>query len=241
MFNYCRLVFECGIKEFGSVLRHTWYRGAFWFNPHIHGLNPKSIPKGSTVAKVVLLLHGAGSHPGSFIPLAQHLAANKIGHVYTIPLQQTSKDPVPTEPIVKRVNELAKGYLEAGYTGVTFSFVGHSLGALAATKYTWRNKPSNITVDKVISVAGRLLYKECRFSFFCQDVRPEIDETYKAICKDPNRAHLFTISSQQDAIVPEASVHIGRDLRKQLRVTSWGHGGILFSPEVQKRIAEWLS
>ena len=143
----------------------------------------------------------------------------------------------------ERLDEIAKKYLSKGYRDVEYAFVGYSLGALVGSKWIWRGsrESSGYSASMMISVSGRLKYLPNRFSWFCEEVKPEIQKTFKKISENPEKALLYTIWGDRDGLVPEKSVHIQGDAERELTVKGWGHGGILFSSEVQEKIAFWLS
>jgi pimeloyl-ACP methyl ester carboxylesterase len=227
------ILWECVIKELGSCFRFAWNLFRYKINPCIYGLNPTMVDNASKLhqkAKIVLLLHGAGSHPACFIPLAKKLANANIKNVYTVSLNQTDEDPVPINDLATKVDDLRGIYLDKGYSEVNFVIVGHSLGALVGSKYIWRGVHELKNVQ-LISVAGRLNYIHNRFFWFCKDVKPEIEETYEAICENPNKASLFTIWGDKDAIVPKQSAHIQGENSREFTVKNWGHAGIIYAPE----------
>lgn len=238
-------VSECIFKEFGSCLRHVWYRTVFWIDPHKHDINPttiKTADKTDQIAKVVLLLHGAGAHQSSFVPLAKEFSKAKIRNIYTVTLNQSDKDPVPTKDLDKRIKEITQSYVKRGYKNVDFSLVGHSLGALVASKYIWR--VGNPQVSMMVSIAGRLKYVPNKFSWFCEDVKPEITKTFEAFSRSPDKVGLYTIWGDQDGIVPRKSVHIQGNSSREHTVKGWGHGGVVFAPGTHKKVVsltkEWL-
>jgi pimeloyl-ACP methyl ester carboxylesterase len=238
-------VYECILKEFGSCLRHVWYRMVFWIDPHKHGLNPVKIKNAQQInqtAKIVLLLHGAGAHQSSFVPMAKKLSEAKIENIFTVSLQQSNKDPIPVATLAIRINELSLKYLQQGYGNVDFALVGHSLGALAASKYIWR-EVHPITpwkISAMISIAGRLKYVQNKFSWFCEDVKPEIERTYNAISQSPNKVRLYSIWGDGDAIVPKQSAHIQGESSREYTVKGWGHGGIVFAPDTHQKVVSWI-
>jgi len=238
-------VYECVIKEFGSGLRHVFYRSVFWINPHKYGLNPTTINqaiKTNQTAKVVLLLHGVGGHPSCFIPMAKKLAESNLTAMYTVSLNPTDENPIPIESLTHRVNALAINYLNSGYADVEFALVGHSLGALVSAKYVWRGPdlPTRSLISTIISLAGRLKYVHNTFFWFCEDVKPEIERTYECILKSPDKATLYTIRGDCDAIVPRQSVHIQDKPNRECTVHGWGHSGIVFAPETHKQVRIWI-
>lgn len=238
------IVSECIFKEFGSVLRNVLYRAVFMIDPHKYDMNPiqvKVADKADQTAKVVMLLHGAGAHQSCFVPLAKKFYQAGIRNVYTVSIKQTDSDPIPTASLAARIEEITQKYLHNGYESVEYSLVGHSLGALVSAKYIWRGEHhiDNARVSLMISIAGRLKYVANRFFWFCDDVKPEIEETYRTINEDPGKVALFTIWGDRDAIVPKQSVHIQGESSKEYTVNGWGHGGVVFAPDAHRKIVSW--
>lgn len=239
------IIKECVIKEFGSCLRHVGYRAIFLIKPHIYNLNtelsspPLTVTKVDHTVNVILLLHGAGSHPSAFIPLAKKLYLNGLKNVYTVNLAQTDDDQVPINSLSQRVNEITKECLNKGYTNAQFTIIGHSLGALVGTKYIWRGEAiKNAQISMMISLAGRLKYIPNPFHWFCNDVKPEIEETFAAVEQRPNLVPLYTFWGDQDGIVPKESAHIQNNTAYEFTVKGWGHAGIIYAPETHEKIAE---
>lgn len=137
-----------------------------------------------------------------------------------------------------RVEQIEKKYLNAGYFQVEFALVGHSLGAITSAKYIWRHI-SHSKVTMMISLAGRLKYVKNKFWWFCEDVKSDIEKTYKAISNDPNKVLLYTVRGDRDGIVPKESVHIEAS-KEKCTVEGWGHGGIVFAPKAQKKVVYWV-
>lgn len=201
-------------------------------------LNIKSI---NQTAKVVLLMHGAGAHQSSFVPMAKKFSEAKIENIYTVTLQQSDEDPIPTASLATRIQKITENYLQHGYKDVEFAFVGHSLGALVGSKYVWRevHQVDSSKISMMISIAGRLEYVKNKFSWFCEDVKPEIDETFEEFKKDRDKVLLYTIRGDKDAIVPERSVHIQGEPSREYTVEGWGHGGIVFAPDTHEKVVFW--
>lgn len=225
--------FECILKEFPSCLRHVGYRVWSLIQPNLGGMNsdPETAP--GEVVKVTLLLHGAGGHYSCFKPLVSALSANGVNEVHSISLNPTEANPVPIEALAEKVENLRTRYLGNGASEVQFNFVGHSLGALVASKYLWRSE-ADFQEPQLISIAGRLKYESCPFDWFCQDVRPDIEATYAAWREKPSKVRLVTIRGSTDAIVPAASVHIQKQTGLEHTIEGWGHGGIIYAPEAHE-------
>ena len=219
----CDFVYECIFKEFGS---------------------PEAIAVVETVkrtAKVVMLLHGASASPSYFLPLASKLQESGIKNVFTVSFNPSEKDPVLTLDLSNRIKEVTNKYLKSGYGDVEYTFVGHSLGAIVAAKYIWREKEiENARVSKMISIAGRLKYVANKFAWFCKDIKKEIKETFKAIDENPNKVPLYTIWGDKDEIVPKESAHFQTQQDRECTVNHAGHLGIIFSPETHNQIVAWL-
>lgn len=229
-------IYECIIKEFLSCLRFAWYR--ILFKKHDFGLNPSVVLAVNNRAKVILLLHGAGSHRSSFYPLAQKLAKNGIQNVYTVPIQQTNHDPVPTAKLNARINKIAE---KCEGINVEYCIIGHSLGALSASKFIWRENNSH-NVSMMISIAGRLKYLPAKTNhlWFCEEVVGEIDLTAREMEDNLHKTKLYTIWGDHDAFVPRESAHMQENPDNEYTVTNCGHGGIIFAPASHAKIIAWI-
>ena len=237
-----QLVYELGLKEIGSVFTSIYNKLIYWFHPHIYQLNPQN-PVITDTAKVIILLHGAGGGPFCFLPLAKKLKEKNIQNVYAIHLKQTDEDPVPVSQLAKEVNRIAQKCFDSGAGKVSFALIGHSLGALVASKYIWRtdHDDSRIKLSLMVSLAGRMRYIPNQFSWFCQGVRQEIEETFSQYQKHPDKALLYTIRGSRDQLVPEDSVHIQQEPERELTVKGYGHGGIVYSTNAHDYLITWIT
>ncbi|HEY4831753.1 MAG TPA: hypothetical protein VIH61_04245 [Waddliaceae bacterium] len=220
------------------------YRVIFCVSPHRYNLNPETIKVAEATkrtAKVFMLLHGASASPSYFLPLASKLQESGIGNVFTASYNPSANDPVPIIDLSNRIKEITERYLKNGYENVEYTLVGHSLGAIIATKYIWRGKEiENTCVSKMISIAGRLKYITNKFAWFCKDIKDEIEMTFKAIVEDPNKVSLYTIWGAEDKIVPQESAHFQNLQDREYTVNGTGHLGVVLSLETHNQIAAWL-
>jgi len=231
-------------KEMGAVLTHAYQFLYSLVNSNPHGLNPEKIHltgSSNKRAKIVILLHGMKSGPYAFFPLASVLHQSGVRNVFTARLKQTTDNLVPSQAIATKILEIAEKSFDQGAKEVEVALIGHSLGALAASKYIWRHghEVSNVTVNMMVSIAGRLRFIENRFHWFCKDLEMEIDLTFKEIQRDPDKVQLYTLSGSDDGIVPSESVHIHDDDSRQFVSEGVGHLGVIFSKEGLIKIAEW--
>lgn len=238
-------LYELIFKELGACLKHIWYRFYYTLNPFANHLNPTEIKKAShpgQIARILLLLHGIGGHRSCFIPLANTLKDAGFKNIYTVDLIQTSEEPVPTKPLEDKIYQLRRAYLNQGYAEVKFGLIGHSLGALVSLKYVWRrwNPSTDSEISFIVAMGGRLKYNESSFSWFCEDVRPEIERNYEAIIDAPYKTRLFSLWGENDALVPKRSAHLFGNKRRELTIKGCGHSGIVFSPEAHRKILRWV-
>lgn len=236
---------EIIIKEFGACLKHTWYRFLFTFTSSGNLLNHFPVANPSypgKKARVLVLLHGMGGHGSCFLPLANSLKSIGLEGIYTVSLTQSEEDPVPITKLENTLYHLRRTYRKKGYSDVQFGLIGHSLGALAGAKYAWRKwRPSkDPVISFVVSLGGRLKYLDSPFSWFCEDVRPEIEKTYEAILDAPFKTRLYSLWGEKDALVPRKSAHPFGNHERELTIRSCGHSGIVFSQEAHRKILAWV-
>ncbi|MGA8164792.1 MAG: alpha/beta hydrolase [Waddliaceae bacterium] len=243
MMNMQELVNEIAWKEPGALYASIKNYLAYTYNPHRYGLDSLEpmIDTVNKVAKVVLLLHGAGGGPYTFLDWAKEYERVGITNVYTVDLQQTDDDPVPLHQITEKIRSIASQCFSAGAEVVDLSLQGHSLGALVASKYVWRAEPfdDRVSVSMFISIGGRLHYDDCQFSWFCEGVRPEIEQTYDEYVKNPLKVDLYTVWGAMDGIVPKESVHIQGFPDRELSVEDCGHLGIMYARQAIDQAAQW--
>lgn len=236
---------ECIFKEFASCLRHVWYRAAYVVADHPLNKPVRTLQAAGTAsdtAKVILLVHADMAHPSSFISLGKYLSKGGISNIFTVKLKQSKLDPVPIDQIHDKIVSLTNEQLSLGFKKVDVVIVGHSLGGVAGLKYIYSglNNSADARVAGMISIAGRLKYMENDFSWFCADVRDEIEATYRKFEQDPEKVELFTIRGDRDKVVPAESVHMQKNASNRLTVAGWGHNGIIFSPDSHRQILEWV-
>ena len=124
--------------------------------------------------------------------------------------------------------------LQKGYRHINIILVGHSLGAMTAAKYCYRTRwPENVTVVKMISIAGRLRYFRNSFAWFCEKQKEAIDANYHAYLEDPNKVRIVSIRGRKDAIVPEESVHFHTQPYKHT-IEGYGHLGVIYATETHR-------
>lgn len=226
------LAYEVGLKEPRALLNMMVNYVEYTFDPHIYGIDPEE-PRVEPITKVTILLHSVGSGPYAFLNLAKRYQEEGIENLYTVKLNQTRESPVPIEPLIEKINVISKKAFSAGARKVEVSLVGYSLGAIVSAKYIWLQQalPKNVEVVAMISFAGRLFYKENRFSWFSQDVKPTIEKIHQTYLLEPDKVNLYTIWGSKDGIVPEGSVHFQQEPEKEFTVVGFGHLGVIFSDE----------
>ncbi len=109
---------------------------------HYHQLNPSRLSAADKKCVPVLLLHGARSSQGDWLPLAEKLHNEYIGPVYTLNLEtDKNKD---LQHISDKIEEIRKQY---NIPGFKIHVIGHSMGGKYATDLL---KISPHTLGKVI-------------------------------------------------------------------------------------------
>jgi hypothetical protein len=143
-----------------------------------------------------------GGGPFCYFPMAEKFQRRGIRNVFTISSHQSSHEPVPVLPLIDKINQVAKLCFDSGAEKIEFALIGHSLGAIEASKYIWLHEPntSHVRVSMMISVAGRLKYIPNKFNWFCQDVKPDINKTYKQIQKHPSKVLFYSVPGEKECI-----------------------------------------
>ena len=237
----CDLIVQVVFKEFYSVLVSTVNMVRYLFNKNKYNLNLQTLIPTNQTAKVVILLHGQGGGPFCFFPMAKEFERQGIKNVYTVKLSPTDNDPLPLAQLEGKIEEIKARCLAQGIDKVDFALIGHSLGALVSMKKIWRGDNTDTKISLMVSFAGRLKYQENRFAWFCADVRPEVEENYRAYRANPYLANLHTVWGQKDEIVPEESSHIQGNSDKELSVEGYGHGGVVYSNQAISKAADWVN
>lgn len=239
------LVFELGIKEFGSVVTNAFNFFVSLLFPNPYSINPQKIEMSKTnhkIARAVILLPGTGGGSFCFFPMAEAFEKKEIKNVFTVlEFNQTEEDPIPLAPLAKKIEEVAILSHKAGAEVVEIALIGHSLGALVASKWIWRRFKDDLAVNvsMMVSVAGRLHYIPNKFSWFCKDLKDEIETTYQRMKKHPEKALFYSVSGDEDELVPPESVHVMLDKEKQYLCPNVGHGGAIISESAIAKISEW--
>ncbi len=237
----CQVIYEIFIKDISfvifSVINYFYYK----WNPHIYGLNPKIPTLESNRASIVLLLPGDGGGPHCFLNIAQNLQEAGINNVYSFALTKTEKNSVPTQEIKDIITHIKEQCMAMGAEGIDVTLIGHSSGAISAAKYIWsRDLDPSVAIRSFINIAGRLKYLDNPFYFFCEDIIPEIQQTYERMELFPNQTHLITIRGSNDGIVPAGSVHVP-ETNSPHTIEGYAHGGVLIAAETQSIIIDQLS
>lgn len=253
------LVYEVGIKERGSIwnglVSSVTYKlqgldKVYTFDKQDIKTLPKNPKTAEVAAEVVLILPGDGSYSAILLPLAKRIKKFNP-NVFFVNHKVTSSNPVPVESLAATMQRIADKCLKDGVK-VKFNIIGHSLGGVIAFKYVWgkndQGKPffqptddmsvSSMSVSRVFSIAGRIQYKENKFGWFCEDIKPHVEKTYEDYKKSKGscETELYTIRGTLDGLMPEDSTHIQQDDSKELTVEGYGHGGIVNAKEVPKWI-----
>jgi len=235
-------VYEVGIKEMWSVLLSaSYYFASFFFGKYsVHCITPKDI---KDTTKIIIFLHGKGGGSFCFFPLANKLHQAGFQNLYAIDYKRTKTNPVPVELLDKTIKDLSQKCFDRGSKKVDITLIGHSLGAIIASKYIWKTKPSldkRIKISNVISCAGVLRFVRNRFSWFCKYMVNELPGLYKAYQKSPARANLYTIGGSLDELIPKDAIHIQRNPTREFTIQNIGHGGIINSNKAHLLIIQLL-
>lgn len=231
-----KLVYECGLKEPWVFYRTLNNYLAYSLDPHAYDLNPDVpfVDPDTKNAHIVIFLPSMLGGSYNFLDWIKVYHNAGIKNIYAVESIQCDLYPVPLEPLLEAIHKISKQCFEQEAQNVYFSLQGHSFGALVSSKMIWRGKVADgrIHLNMLVSIGGRLRYIPNDFSWFCEDVRPDIEETYQAFLADPLKAQLTTIWGERDQLVPEFSAHISADPKNQLSVPGFGHLGIIYSTEV---------
>lgn len=234
-----QLIVEVIFKELGSVFTSIINRIRYYFNPNKYNLNPKNIICSNQSAKVIILLHGQGGGPYCLFPMAKELEKQKIPNVFTVQLETTGSDLVPLKQLDDKIDQIKKQCLEKGIDKLEFALIGHSLGALVASKKIWRGNSTDTKIAMMIALGGRLRYEpNSPFSWLC-DEKDEVNKTYNAFKKEPHLVDLYTIRGKKDNIVPNTSAHIQNNPEKEVTIPGYAHGGIIHSPKAISKVVLW--
>lgn len=235
-------MYEGGVKEPGTLVTTAWNQWTYFKDPHVYGLDLESpIVRADGVAKAVLLIHGMGGGPHTFLDWAKGFWEGGIPNVYTVQLEEENDEHALFAQVAERMNAIAQHCFAGGANRVDFSLQGHSLGAIAAAGQIWRGElvDERVSASMMISVAGRLHYDSSWSDFLCDDVRPEIEATFAEMEKRPSLATVFTIWGDCDGIIPAESAHFQNDPSKEFTVCGVGHLGILYAEEAVDCAVTW--
>jgi pimeloyl-ACP methyl ester carboxylesterase len=244
MGKFIKLFYQFVIKEYHSFIRHVWYRLSFW-NKSYRELKKEPHPffvghSKEKTAKVVILIHAMKAHPSSFIPLVDELKKQGIHNIWAIHHKSYKDNPIPVDQLNAVIEKIKEIYKKKGYSKLQIALVGHSLGAIIASKYTFKEMGSaSHPISLVISLAGRLRFIPNSFLWFYENLKDEIQDIHKAYKTNGNNVQLCTIWGDQDEIVPMESAHIHDIHQNRLTVEGWGHEGIIFAPEAKIQVAQW--
>lgn len=205
------------------------------------GANPKELTEDQKKqSHPILLLHGVKSDESSWRNLLADLQKQGIGPVFTLNIDYDRED------FVQKIQEKASEILQLYGQKIELSLVGHSLGAIKAAHYVYVKKceglSRDIHIDKIVSLAGRLrITGNERWKCFFSDITDLVNETYEAIKKKgPNDPKLFTLTAENDWLVPANCSNVLNDPSCSFILPDCGHLSILHSSHMLKVVASLL-
>ncbi len=209
--------FEIGV---GDILYAAYHRNLYYIFGDPSYINPPTLEH----RKVIIGIPGAGGDSSSFHPLFKkvHEAGLQCG-LYTVEYKQTDEQQLPLGPLVDKLDQI-----ERFGQNIDVTLVGHSAGALIATKMIWQTGGDH-KISHVFSLAGRQTDSENnRFPQFSADVLPEAERAYKVMQSNPEKVSLHCYHGSADGIVPEESALV-KEAAEKVSVEGVGHLGILYS------------
>ncbi len=121
--------------------------------------------------------------------------------------------------------------------------IHHSLGGVSAVKLACED--CQLPISKIVAVARRIHYFKNPFDWYCENMKPELEENFPKWEKKLNQVEVVTIRGDRDGLVPVESAHFQNDPDKEYTVSRVGHLGIMYSDAaleiVAQEIGNWLN
>ncbi len=233
------LFIEIGVSDCRATFYSVKNRLSYYLFGDPKYINSKDLKvvRGKLV-KVVIGVHGEGGDSSSFHPLFKKLHREGLScNLFTVEYSQTVEKPLPVEPLLKKLEQIEQLGFELDIT-----ILGHSAGALIATKLIWLVGAKH-KISYCFSIAGRQRDSfQNQFPWFSAGVLPEAVETYEKISSDPDKVKWHCVYGKNDGIVPEDSA-LPCAAIERMHVEGYGHLGILYASEFEEnfiqKMHEW--
>lgn len=204
------------------------------------GCNPKKLTSTEAQRPATILLHGAGSNQGHWVPFID--IKNKMewgGPVFTYNFEQETD----LQQLIAKIHSVCHVYANAGAEEVEIYLVGHSLGAICSAEYAFNPDlwvPGS-KVTKVVALGGRLRNieppVETPYYPYCFDVLERVDRIWSQIEINRGVTQLITIAGSDDWLVPSESLFIGDE---SYLIPNQGHALINRFPACSRLVLELL-
>lgn len=237
------------LRDFCSLIRVTGSRIHHIFKSNPYNINPRILKVNQGVAKVVILLNGAGGHRSCNFPMAKALQNAGVENVFNKQVQYYKGDAIPTKDLDAEIIRISQIALKQGNVKVDIGIIAHSLGGMIGAKYIWQCKPpAAVSISMMVSLGSRFRYIDYNQPFAWYNIIPEeglnlpndVNPIYDSMKKEPTKAKLLTIWGDRDTLVPKDEALINLDPQNtEVTIKGVGHLGIVNDATARKLAVTW--
>lgn len=186
----------------------------------------------------ILLLHAFDSNQGEWIPLLSTLSQSGNFQVFSLNYRYETA----MEALTEKIESIRSLYFAAGAESVTLHLIGHSLGGIIASEYSFDESlwVPHTTVEKVITIASRLQNierpVELPYYAYCYPILQRIDLLAEKL--QARKVKLYTIAAENDWLLPLECSLAGDECAV---IPSCGHILVTQSPMTHAQVVEWIT
>lgn len=206
-------------------------------NFHFYRLNPQQILQQDKPA--ILFLHGDQHNQSAALPLASYLKKANVGPIFTLNLDYNDENPtVHRKQISERISVIKKLYNQEE---LKLIIIGHSKGAIEGAHLAFcEQNIQGVSIEKVISIAGRLRVVPARFRNCHPSLQPLVNKIHQAILRAHTKPVLYNIAGDSDWNAPIEAMIVNGSLKRSHILPNHSHVSVLFAEEAHAKILEFI-
>jgi len=211
---------------YSMATAYKGYRKTFTY----YGINPKQLTAEEAKKPAVLFSHGYKGNQSTGLGLAEEVMKTGEFNFFTANFDYNDNDPSKHHRAMRECIERIRDIYQAAGQELHLTLVGHSRGATESARLAYCKLPkkpiAHCTIDKVISIAGRL-----RVTPKCHPAMIDLCNKIDAAIKNHPEIPLRVIVSILDWMVPFAASMVVDDPAHAEIVYNKSHLSIPFSKQ----------